>query len=191
MAANHETIILIGPEGAGKSTIGKLLADRLSKELYSLDRHRQELYAPYSYDNDHANKLYEEQGDKALLEYWKYFEYQATSHILQHALKPGDEFYGKILDFGAGHSIYEDPKMLERIASLSHPYSNIFLVLPCEDVEEAMQITESRRGQKLNHNRLFLEHPSNKTLAKYTIYTKDKDPQSSEMELLKYMNVKA
>ncbi|KAI5459514.1 hypothetical protein BGZ63DRAFT_425499 [Mariannaea sp. PMI_226] len=58
-------IILIGPEGAGKSTIDRLLADALSKELYNLDRHRDEHYSPYNYDKSAAMKLFEEQGEWA------------------------------------------------------------------------------------------------------------------------------
>jgi shikimate kinase len=173
-----ETIILIGPEGSGKSTIGGHIATALSKELYSLDRHRDELYAPYNYDKDRAQVIYEEQGLWALYNHWKPFEYQAVSHILQNANKTGDEFHGKILDFGAGHSVYEDTKQLARIAEQIKPYRNVILFMPCENVEEAVRITEARRGHELGLNRHFMEHPSNKILAKHIVYTKDTTPEA-------------
>src|ERR1700709_1839632 len=113
-ATQDKTIILIGPEGSGKSTIGKLIADSEMKELYSLDRHRDELYAPYGYDKALADKIYDEQGLWSFYEHWKTFEFQAVSHILQNASKEGDEFHGKILDFGAGHSVYENPEQLAK-----------------------------------------------------------------------------
>ncbi|KAF5566560.1 shikimate kinase [Fusarium napiforme] len=181
------TIILIGPEGAGKTTIGKVLAERPDRELFRLDRHRKELYAPFDYDDAHANNLYEQQGVEALLKYWKYFEYRAVVDILQNALKPGDKFYGKILDFGAGHSIFENKEELDHVAELMAPYEGVFLVLPCEDMDEALKIMEERRGHELSYNEHFLSHPSNKTLAKHIIYTKDKSPARSADEILEYL----
>ncbi|KAL7942849.1 hypothetical protein V8C42DRAFT_330552 [Trichoderma barbatum] len=167
-----ETIILIGPEGSGKSTIGRIIAETLSKELYSLDRHRDELYAPYGYNKDLAEKIYEEDGLWAFYQYWKTFEYKAVAHILQNASQEGDEFYGKVLDFGAGHSVFEDPQELKNIETLIGSYNNVILIIPCEDAEEVVKITEARRGHELGLNKHFMEHPSNKRLAKHIIYTK-------------------
>ncbi|KAF5559014.1 shikimate kinase [Fusarium mexicanum] len=183
------TIILIGPEGAGKTTIGKVLSEYSNKELFSLDRHRKELYAPFDYDDARANKLYEQEGVEGLLKYWKYFEYRAVVDILQNALKPGDRFYGKILDFGAGHSIFEDKEELDRVQELMSPYRGVFLILPCEDVEEALRIMEERRGHELSYNRHFLDHPSNKTLSKHIIYTKDISPERSADEILEFLDI--
>jgi shikimate kinase len=184
-AAQIKTIILIGPEGSGKSTIGKLIADSEKKELYSLDRHRDELYAPYGYDKALADKIYDEQGLWPFYEHWKTFEFQAVSHILQNASKEGDEFHSKILDFGAGHSVYEKPEQLAKIEGLIKPFHNVVLLLPCEDVEEALKITEARRGHELGLNRHFLEHESNRRLAKHVIYTHDKTPQQCADEVLR------
>ncbi|KAK2612256.1 hypothetical protein QQS21_001682 [Conoideocrella luteorostrata] len=182
------TVILIGPEAAGKSTIGRLLAIALSKELYSLDRHRDELYRPYNYDKAIAQKIYEEQGEWAFYEHWTIFEFQAVSHILQNASKAGDTFYGKILDFGAGHSVYEKPEQLSQIEELIKPYPDVILILPCEDVEEALQITEARRGYKLGLNRHFLEHGSNRKLAKHVVYTNKRTPEECVEDVLEFLN---
>jgi energy-coupling factor transporter ATP-binding protein EcfA2 len=184
---NHETIILIGPEGAGKTTVAKLLAEQLSKELFSLDRHRRQLYAPYGYDEAYADGLYKDEGEIALLQYWNYFEYRATVHILQNAFESDDEFFGKILDFGAGHSVYEAKQELHHVMALSEQYANIYLLLPCEDVDEAVKITEHRRGHALGYNRFFMEHPSNKSISKYILYTKDKEPRDSAAEVMKHI----
>jgi energy-coupling factor transporter ATP-binding protein EcfA2 len=211
-----ETIIFIGPEGSGKSTIGKLMAETLNKELYSLDRHRNELYAPYNYSQATADKIYEEQGLWPFWRHWSTFEFKAVTHILENAGEETDEFYGKILDFGAGHSVYEsldevnqsplhplsfpfhftlqvscrkmiddvDCIQLSKIEELMKPFPNVFLFLPCEDVEESIKITEERRGHELGLNRFFLEHESNKRLAKFVIYTKDTTPEECMEKVL-------
>ncbi|TQV90080.1 shikimate kinase domain-containing protein [Cordyceps javanica] len=185
------TVILIGPEGAGKSTIGKLLAKALSKELFSLDRHRNELYAPYNYNQAEAEQIYKEQGEWAFYLHWTAFEFKAVSHILQNALNAHDTFYGKILDFGAGHSVYEKPEQLAAIEEYLRPYPDVFLILPCKDTEEAIRVREARRGHKLGLNKHFLEHESNRRLAKHIIYTKNKTPTESLEELLQVLLTKS
>ncbi|KAL6854484.1 hypothetical protein J3F83DRAFT_770566 [Trichoderma novae-zelandiae] len=148
------TVILIGPEGSGKSTIGRIIANALSKELL-------------------AERIYEEQGLWALYQHWKPFEYKAVTHLLQNARQEGDEFYGKVLDFGAGHSVFEDSQDLAHVEALMEPFGNVFLVVPCEDADEVVSVTEQRRGHELGLNRHFVEYPSNKRLAKHIVYTKD------------------
>lgn len=189
MAANP-TIILIGPEGAGKSTIGRLLAKRFSIELYSLDRHRDELYAPYGYDKELAEKLFKEEGIWSFWKYWSVFEFKAVCHILRNAIRPGDLFYGKVLDFGAGHSVYEDESELKDVASLMAPFPNVVLLIPCEDEEEALRIMEQRRGKALELNKLFVKHESNRFLAKHVVYTKDMTPDECEQQVVRLMQGK-
>ncbi|KAJ6782263.1 hypothetical protein PWT90_11000 [Aphanocladium album] len=185
---NDRTIILIGPESAGKSTLGKLLAASLSKELYSLDRHRDELYAPYGYDADAAAAIYEKDGLWAFYTHWTVFEWQAVRHILTRAARVGDdEFRGKVLDFGAGHSVYEKAEELAVVEALMAPFPDVFLLLPCEDKEEAARIMEARRSKELGLNRHFLEHESNRRLAKHVIYTKDKAPEQNLEEVLQIL----
>lgn len=186
-----ESIILIGPEGSGKSTIGKIIANSLTKDLYSLDRHRDELYTPFGYDKDLGARIYDKQGLWPFYMYWKQYEYQAVTRILQNARKEGDEFHGKVLDFGAGHSVYEDPQELDKVAELMEPYRNVILVMPCEDVKEAVRISEERRGHRLDLNKHFMEHPSNKRLAKYIIYTKDTTPEECSEKVLNIIREEA
>ncbi|OAA80469.1 hypothetical protein LEL_00014 [Akanthomyces lecanii RCEF 1005] len=182
-----KTIILIGPEGAGKSTIGALLATSLAKPLYSLDRHRDALYAPYGYSPAVAQSIYDTHGLWAFYAHWTVFEFQAVCHILGNAARQPDEYFGKILDFGAGHSVYDNPEELAAVEALMAPFEHVFLVLPCEDVDEAARIMEARRGKELGLNRHFLTHESNGRLAKYTIYTKDRTPEECAKEILQIL----
>lgn len=182
-------VILIGPEGAGKSTLGALLATSLAQDLYSLDRHRETLYAPYGYSAAAAIQIYEADGEWAFYQHWSIFEYQAVCHILTHAA-PGQEFHGKVLDFGAGHSVYEKPGELEKVETLMAAFEDVFLIPPCEDKAEAARIMEERRGKELGLNRHFLAHESNARLAKHVIYTKDKTPEQCLEEILQILQHK-
>ncbi len=182
-----KTVILIGPEGAGKSTIGALLAAALAQPLYSLDRHRDALYAPYGYSAARAQTIYETQGLWAFYAHWSAFEFQAVCHVLAHAARPGDAFHGRVLDFGAGHSVYETPADRAAVEAHMAPFAHVFLVLPCADVDEAARVMEARRGRALGLNRHFLTQESNARLAKHTVYTQGKMPEESAEEILQIL----
>lgn len=186
-----KTVILIGPEGAGKSTIAALVATSLAQPLYSLDRHRDTLYAPYGYSPAVAQSIHDTEGLWAFYTHWGVFEFQAVCHILAHATAHGDHFRGKILDFGAGHSVFERPEELAAVETLMAPFEHVFLILPCDGVDEAARIMEARRGKELPLNRHFLTHESNRRLAKYTIYTEDKTPAESAEEILRILRESA
>ena len=51
-------IILLGPMQAGKSTLGKLLADKLKVEQYSMDRVCWDYYNEVGYDEQRANEYF-------------------------------------------------------------------------------------------------------------------------------------
>ena len=62
-------IILIGPIGAGKSTLGGLLAEKLGLPQVSLDDLRFDYFREIGYDEDFGRRLRAEQGFPALVAY--------------------------------------------------------------------------------------------------------------------------
>ena len=94
------------------------------------------------------------------------------------------EYYGQILDFGAGHSVYEDEEELENVRRLMEGFRHVFLFTPCEDAVEGLRITEERRGHSLELNEFFFKHKSNKVFAKHTIYTRDRSPEECLEEVV-------
>lgn len=183
----EDTIILIGPEGAGKSTVGKLIAATLSKELFTLDRHRDELYAPYGYNKEHANLLYEQQGLWKFYEYWNKFEFLTVRDMLTGIIAGQSTHAGQILDFGAGHSVYEDPAQFDEIRSLVKQFRNVIFLLPCEDKEKALALMEARRGHKLPLNKQFMESECNAKLATLTVFTAESLPEQSAEKILSFI----
>src|SRR5437588_12055545 len=122
-----ESIILIGPIGAGKSTIAELLSKRLSIPWYSLDAEAQKYAEPLGYKirRWHAIKR---------RDLFRAYEYRRSFYddIVVQFLATHDH---GILDFGGGHPIVPDRNKQENIKNTFKPYRNIFLLMPTTDVE--------------------------------------------------------
>ena len=71
-----------------------------------------------------------------LLNYWKPFEAQAVEPALTD--------YQGVIDFGAGHSVYEDETLLARVQKALAPYPNVILLLPSPDLDESVAIVNAR-----------------------------------------------
>lgn len=97
------TIILIGPMGVGKSTVGTHLAKKLGLAYVSLDELQWDYYKEIGFDNEYVKQLiHSEKGMAGFLEYVKPFEVHAVERVLE-------EYQGCVLDFGAGHVVHRDP----------------------------------------------------------------------------------
>ncbi len=185
----NTTIILIGPMSAGKSTIARLLAEKLELPRCELDKIRWGYYQEIGYDADAAAKIARsDAGMVGLLNYWKPFE----AHAVERAL---GEYQG-VIDFGAGHSVYEDETLLARVQKALAPYPHVILLLPSPDLDESVAIVNARFSEMvkeevgevdaevLKMNEQFVKHPSNHLLAKIVIYTKDKTPEETCAEIM-------
>jgi len=186
----NPTIILIGPMCAGKSTIAKMLAERLGIRRYELDSLRQGYYDEIGYDNEVASKIANgEEGMMGLIKYWKPFE----AHAVERALS---EYKSCVLDFGAGHSVHEDENLFTRVQNALALLDYVILLLPSPNLDESVDILNARFSKLLERevgkvdpklldlNDHFVKHPSNQRLAKMTIYTQDKSPEETCDEIL-------
>jgi shikimate kinase len=172
-------IILIGPMKAGKSTIGRLLSQKLRIPQYSLNRYRDKYYQEINYDKDLAHRLANDVEGFALYKYWKPFELYSVKRILQ-------DFPRGIIDFGGGQSVYEDLKQFNEVKEILRPYKNVVLLIPSPDKSESKEILNSRiktEGERLLNEHL-IDHHSNYDLAKITIYTKGKSPEETCRDIL-------
>lgn len=170
----QNSIILIGPMGSGKSTIANLLCKKCNMPRVSLDNREQ------------LSNLYEQRQN---FDSFKEFEFFLTGTVLTNLPEP------VIIDFGAGHSIYEDEAMFLEMQSLLSRFSNVTLLMPSEDKEESITILNQRKGieagsEKDFDNRHFVNMPCNYVLANITEYTKDKTPEQITDEIIQQINQK-
>jgi shikimate kinase len=170
---------------AGKSTIAELLAQRWGVRRISMDKVRWDYYREIGYDEKDQRSAYDRGGFAAMVAYWKPFEAHAVERLLADVK---DE--PCVIDFGAGHSVYEDPALFERVRKALQSF-HVVLLLPSADPEESMAILRQRRdqlfpdraGQPMDVNDHFIRHPSNAVLARWTVYTKDRTPEETDEEI--------
>ena len=176
------TVILIGPLGAGKTTVGQLLAEKLGLPFCSVDQVREYYYQKVGYDPTFAARIAaSDQGIQGVLRYSNPFEAQMVQEILA-------DYHG-VIDFGASNTVYEDKDLFARVENALVSYHNVILLLPSPDLEESDELLKRRLTQMLTGagkeftdelfelNEYFVRHPSNHRLAKLVIYTKGKTPE--------------
>jgi hypothetical protein len=172
-------VILIGPIRAGKSTVGRRLAERLNLPLRSLDIIFDSYLDEIGYDREHAAGL-KTQGFYELTKYWKPFEPYGVERLMS---EPGDA----IVDLGGGHSVYEDEALFARVKKALAPFPNVILIMPSPDPDESISILNERTGGYVSngfdfHDNFVRSH-CNYELAKHTVYTKGKTPEETCAEI--------
>jgi hypothetical protein len=180
----RDEIVLIGPFGAGKSTQGRLLAERLELPQCSMDELRWSYYIAAGYDDDLARRTWEAGGFMALYRYWKPYEIDSLERLLA-------EHDDCIFDLGAGHSVYEHSAFFERAARVLAPFRHVVLLLPSPDEARSIEQLRERDTTEIDSPfdfvTHFVRHSSNIALAKYVVYTEDKTPQETCDEILSHI----
>lgn len=180
-------IVLIGPFGAGKSTIGRLLAEHFKIPDVSMDSHK-EWYAELGWEPAEFKRIWKEESPHAADRYFHTFFPDAVERLLT-------TYHDCVFDLGAGHTVYEDEALFERVRQLLEPFKNVVLVLPISDLDESVRILREREAGRnvgpyfLNSTEFdyfahWVKSHCNFDLAKYTIYTEGKTPEQSRDEVL-------
>ena len=127
---SYSTIIIIGPQGVGKSTITNILGQKLQMPVIDSDEHVDQ--------GDWAMEKTKNQG-------WlkrKENEFVGMVQLLKTNLgKP------VILDIGGSHGVWEG-EQLKQILSMISNYPNRFLILPTEDMNKSKEFLRSRLLQR-------------------------------------------
>ena len=176
-------IILIGPIRAGKTTIGKILAERLNLPQRSLDIVFDSYLDAIGYDRKHAAEL-KKIGFYELTKYWKAFEPYGVEQIVSEP-EPA------VIDLGGGHSIFKDEMLFDRVKKALLPFPNVILIMPSPNLEESIAILNERTGGYVSNgydfHENFVRSCCNYELAKHTVYTKGKTPEETASEIEKLL----
>lgn len=167
---DSKDVFLIGPIGTGKSTLGKLLSERLGLPQVSLDTIRWEYYKEIGFDQAEQDDIAKREGFLGVYHYWKRFE----AYAVERALK---EHHNCVMDFGGGHSVQENDVDFARVQAALAPYPNVVLILPSPDLDESVAILSERTTLKIAGiplTRYYVAHPALRSLATHTLYTSGK-----------------
>jgi hypothetical protein len=174
-------ILLIGPIGAGKSAQGELRAEKPGLPRAEMDSLRFAYYEEIGYSPEKQREIGENEGFLGVYRYWKPFEIHAVEWLLS-------ERQNCVIDFGAGHSVYEDDALLDRAKAALDPYPNVVLLLPSRDLDESVRLLKERTNGVVDNgfdfDDHFTRHRSNHELAKVVVYTKDRTPEETRDEIL-------
>jgi shikimate kinase len=180
-----EPVILIGPMFTGKSTLASLLSRKLNRTQAPLDALRVDYYKEIGFDVDAAHEVYKKEG------FFGYFLYCQPyhAHSVERVLA---DFPEGIIDFGAGHSVYADEALLERMRAVLAPYHNVILILPSPDLDEARRILRQRFTAGMTEfydlHEEFTRTGDFEKVAKQTVYTEGKTPEQTVAEILALVN---
>lgn len=168
-------IILIGPFGVGKTTVGGILAEKLGLPQVSLDNVCYDYYQEIGWNGREAKRIYEQEGGDAFDEYTSSFEPYGVEQVLSRN-------HNCVIDLGGGHTVSENETRFARVQDALAPYQNVVLLLPFLDPEESVRVLKTRRRPD------FLEYlvrsPCNYALAKHTIYTEGKSLEQVRDEVI-------
>jgi len=182
MSAAKSEVILIGPVRTGKSTVGKLLSEKLGRPQISLDDLRWKYFREIGYDDTLAKTIRRQGGFLALVLYWHLFDAYAIERVLA-------EHHNCIFDFGAGAGASESQENMARVELALAAYPNVVLILPSPNTDETLHILKARDSHppadlNFDLNRHFLERGFYRRLAKHTVFTKGKLPEETRDEIL-------
>jgi shikimate kinase len=184
----NKTIILIGPMCAGKSSVAKKLSDITGLPWCEMDDVRFEYYKEIGFTREKEKEVFQKNGLKGVLNYWKPFEAHSVKRILE-------DYPNHIIAFGGGHSVYENEELFDKVYNILKNYKHIFLLLPSKNNEISLE-TLNKRLSKLTDNKdafelneYLINHESNEKLAKHIIYTQNKTIEEVAKEVISISNI--
>ena len=183
--------MLIGPVGAGKSTLGQLLSKALNIPSVDLDDIALKYYQENGFGHDEYLRIQKKHGPLSAYRYW--------SPSLAYAV---DRFFAEhkecVFSLGAGHTHFEDETLFKQVQKALKPFINIVLLLPSANLDLSEQILKKRCLQQRDKDWIiegfdFFQHwvkdKCNHQLATLIVYTEGNSPEQTCDEILLQMRL--
>jgi shikimate kinase len=178
-------IVLLGPIGAGKSTVGRLLASALGCGFHSLDERELEFSVPAGFDREHMEELFRTEGIHAEYRYRRGFFADVVTGFL--ATRPAG-----VVELGGGHPVVPEAADQRRVEETLAPYPRVVALLPVSDREAARAVLRARMGPEAaaaDLNRYALADDTLVRLAKVTVVTGEQSPEETAREVLERLGL--
>lgn len=190
MTTPSTNIIIIGPVGAGKSTQGRLVATALGMQSLSLDSIANKYYEVSGFGPSEFQRVKNEESYlEAYRQWWPSLAYAAQKVVT--------DYEDCVIDFGAGHSHYDDESLFKNVDRALARCSKVVLLLPVADLNRSVSLLrqksiEERKRDWIHDGYDFLEHwvkdYCNHRLATATVYTEGKTLEQTRDEIVKLVH---
>lgn len=129
--------VLIGPAGAGKSSVGELLAARLGTPFADLDEVAAPYYAEVGWSLDRLRAVIGEVGRVEAERAWE----PARVHGVRRVLA---DHPGAVIALGAGHTTIHDARLRADLADALRACPHVVWLQPDPDRDRALAILRAR-----------------------------------------------
>lgn len=170
--------MLIGPAGAGKTTVGSLVAYALGTDFVDADAQGDPYYAEVGWSIDRLTARIAAVGRAAAEQEWE----PARAHAVARLVETGA---GSVLALGAGHTSYTRDEHRATVRAALRSVPTVVLLLPDEDPGRALDVLRMRcRADKGTdwvrdgHDFLaaWLAEPEHRWLATHVVTTATEAP---------------
>jgi shikimate kinase len=178
-------LIIIGPPTIGKTTVSKLLAEKLNIPRISMDDLLFTYFKEVGFDENHWKLIAEKLGRPAAYRYLKVFGSYGVKRMLE-------SHQNCVFDFGGGGVTGEFPDEYSAMKASLNDFKNVVFLIPTPDKKESLQYLYKRLninppGWTILEHIIF--HQAHEDFAKHTIYVKDKSPMQICDEILKVTSI--
>ena len=175
-----DTFILTGPIGVGKSTQANLLSSELGMPVCVYDEVKDNYRYKIGLDREKAHAINAKDGVYAMLCYMNEFKAKILLPIIE-------DHPGHIIDLGAGAHSFDEPEQVLLAQQAFKNIKNIILLLPSSDLATNINsLPGIKEGWVVNT--FLMMHPTNELLANKTIYTKNKTPEETMVEIKEFIS---